>query len=120
MGLIEVARLVNGIQDHHAPRQQVGGVPRALDLPMRAVGETRCAKESALGGALAVVQNGDEIQLDVAGRQVELLVPAQEIQRRLQNFTLAPPKFDRGYGRMFLEHVTQANLGCDFDFLRKV
>jgi dihydroxy-acid dehydratase len=78
------------------------------------------APESALGGALAIVQTGDEVQLDVAGRQIELCVPAQEIQRRLQSFTPAPPKFDRGYGRMFLEHVTQANLGCDFDFLRKV
>jgi dihydroxy-acid dehydratase len=78
------------------------------------------APESALGGPLAVVQNGDEVQLDVAGRQIELCVPAQEIQRRLQSFTPAPPKYDRGYGRMFLEHVTQANLGCDFDFLRKV
>jgi L-arabonate dehydrase len=78
------------------------------------------APESALGGPLAVVQTGDEVQLDVAGRQIELCVPAQEIQRRLQSFTPAPPKFDRGYGRMFLEHVTQANLGCDFDFLRKV
>ena len=78
------------------------------------------APESALGGPLAVVRNGDEVQLNVAGRQIELCVPGQEIQRRLQNFTPAPPKYDRGYGRMFLEHVTQANLGCDFDFLRKV
>src|SRR5205823_6617983 len=69
------------------------------------------APESALGGALAVVRNGDEIQLDVAGRQVELCLPAQEIQRRLVNFRPAPPKFTRGYGRLFLEHVTQANLG---------
>ncbi len=78
------------------------------------------APESALGGPLAVVRNGDEIQLDVAGRQIELLVSAQEIHRRLEKFAPAPPKYDRGYGRMFLEHVTQANLGCDFDFLRKV
>jgi L-arabonate dehydrase len=78
------------------------------------------APESALGGPLAVVQNGDEIQLDVAGRQIELCVPSEEIHRRLEKFTPAPPKYDRGYGRLFLEHVTQANLGCDFDFLRKV
>jgi L-arabonate dehydrase len=78
------------------------------------------APESALGGALAVVQTGDEVELDVAGRQIELCVPAHEIQRRLENFIPAAPKYDRGYGRMFLEHVSQANLGCDFDFLRKV
>jgi L-arabonate dehydrase len=77
------------------------------------------APESALGGPLAVVQNGDEVELDVSGRQIELCVPAQEIHRRLEHFTPAAPKYDRGYGRLFLEHVTQANLGCDFDFLRK-
>ncbi len=75
------------------------------------------APESAMGGALAVVKTGDEIQLDVAGRQIELCVPAQEIQRRLLNFRPAPPEFTRGYGKLFLDHVTQANLGCDFDFL---
>jgi len=78
------------------------------------------APESALGGPLAIVQTGDEIRLDVAGRQLELCLPAAEISQRLQKFTPAPPKYDRGYGRLFLEHVTQANLGCDFDFLRKV
>src|SRR6266581_2574131 len=67
------------------------------------------APESALGGPLAVVKTGDEVQLDVAGRQIELCVPAQEIQRRLVNFTPAPPKYTRGYGRLFLDHVTQAN-----------
>ncbi len=78
------------------------------------------APESAMGGALAVVRTGDPIFLDVPGRSIELCVPNEEIQRRLESFTPAPPKYDRGYGRLFLEHVTQANLGCDFDFLRKV
>jgi dihydroxy-acid dehydratase len=78
------------------------------------------APESALGGPLAVVETGDEIQLDVAGRQIELCVPSTEIHRRLERFSPPAPKYDRGYGRLFLEHVTQANLGCDFDFLRKV
>ncbi|MEO7649392.1 MAG: dihydroxy-acid dehydratase, partial [Bryobacteraceae bacterium] len=78
------------------------------------------APESALGGALAVVQTGDEVELDVAGRRIELLVPAEEIERRLASFVPAPPKYDRGYGQLFLRHVTQANLGCDFDFLHKV
>jgi L-arabonate dehydrase len=78
------------------------------------------APESAEGGALAIVKTGDEVQLDVAGRKIELCVPEAEIQKRLQNFKAAPPKYNRGYGRLFLEHVTQANFGCDFDFLRKV
>jgi dihydroxy-acid dehydratase len=46
-------------------------------------------------------------------------VAPDELERRRANFHQAPPKYERGYGRLFLEHVTQANLGCDFDFLRK-
>jgi dihydroxy-acid dehydratase len=57
--------------------------------------------------------------LDVAARRLELRVPADEIQQRLSFFRPAPPQYTRGYGRLFLEHVTQANLGCDFDFLAK-
>jgi dihydroxy-acid dehydratase len=77
------------------------------------------APESAIGGPLALVETGDEIELDVPGRQIELKVSAEELESRKENFRAAPPKYERGYGRMFLEHVTQANLGCDFDFLRK-
>jgi dihydroxy-acid dehydratase len=75
------------------------------------------APESAVGGPLAAVQTGDEIVLDVGARKLELAVPSGEIEERLRRF--APPKrhYDRGYGRLFLDHVTQANLGCDFDFL---
>jgi dihydroxy-acid dehydratase len=78
------------------------------------------APESAIGGPLAAVRTGDEIELDAPGRQVELRLPAGELEQRLAAFTPAPPKYDRGYGKLFLEHVTQANLGCDFDFLRAV
>ncbi len=77
------------------------------------------APESAVGGPLNAVRTGDEIELDVAGRRLELLAPADEIARRLSQFQPAPAQYERGYGRLFLEHVTQANLGCDFDFLRK-
>jgi dihydroxy-acid dehydratase len=75
------------------------------------------APESAVGGPLAVVQTGDEIVLDVATRKLELVVPVGEIERRLAGFKTPPRHYDRGYGRLFLDHVTQANLGCDFDFL---
>jgi dihydroxy-acid dehydratase len=75
------------------------------------------APESAIGGPLAVVQNGDEIELDVAARKLDLLVSQEEIARRLLAFAPPKPHYDRGYGRLFLEHVTQAPLGCDFDFL---
>jgi dihydroxy-acid dehydratase len=47
-----------------------------------------------------------------------LNVPAEEIARRLAEFTPPPPAYSRGYGKLFLDHVTQADLGCDFDFLR--
>jgi dihydroxy-acid dehydratase len=77
------------------------------------------APESAVGGPLAAVRTGDEIALDVEGRELELCVPAEEIHRRLAAFRPPPPKYTRGYGRLFLEHVTQANLGCDFDFLAR-
>lgn len=76
------------------------------------------APESAIGGPLGVVKTGDEVELDVAGRQIKLCVPAEEIARRQASFQAPAPKYERGYGRLFLEHVTQANLGCDFDFLR--
>jgi dihydroxy-acid dehydratase len=75
------------------------------------------APESAVGGPLAVVQTGDEIVLDVATRKLELAVPMEEIKRRLAGFKTPPRHYDRGYGRLFLDHVTQANRGCDFDFL---
>jgi len=78
------------------------------------------APESAIGGPLAAVRTGDEIALDVHARRIDLAVPAEEIERRMAAFRPAPPHYDRGYGRLFLEHVTQANLGCDFDFLGAV
>ena len=77
------------------------------------------APESAVGGPLAAVRTGDEIELDVDARRLELRVPPAEIAQRLSNFQPAQPHYHRGYGRLFLDHVTQANLGCDFDFLRK-
>jgi dihydroxy-acid dehydratase len=78
------------------------------------------APESAAGGPLAVVGTGDEIVLDVPARRVDLNIEAGEIQRRLGAFRPPPPAYDRGYGKLFLDHVTQAPLGCDFDFLRAV
>lgn len=75
------------------------------------------APESAIGGPLALVKTGDEILLDVSERRLELMVPAQELASRAGTFTPPPRHYDRGYGRLFLDHVTQADLGCDFDFL---
>jgi dihydroxy-acid dehydratase len=76
------------------------------------------APESAIGGPLALVETGDEIVLDVPGRKLELQVPADELERRSRSFAPPAAHYTRGYGRLFLDHVTQADLGCDFDFLR--
>jgi L-arabonate dehydrase len=78
------------------------------------------APESAAGGPLAIVQTGDEIVLDVAGRKLDLMLPEEEIARRLRGFVAPKRHYDRGYGRLFLDHVTQANAGCDFDFLAAI
>ena len=76
------------------------------------------APESAAGGPLALVREGDEIELDVPKRTLTLRVNDDELGRRRSAWTPRPPHFARGYGRLFLDHVLQANEGCDFDFLR--
>ena len=75
--------------------------------------------EAAVGGPLAAVRTGDEIELDVPGRRIDLRVDEREIERRLA--TRKPPAthYRRGYGRLFLDQVTQAHLGCDFRFLSR-
>ncbi len=75
------------------------------------------APESAIGGPLALVQNGDEIELDVAHRRLHLHVSDDELARRRAAWQPPASSFRRGYGRLFIEHVNQAPLGCDFDFL---
>jgi dihydroxy-acid dehydratase len=79
--------------------------------------------ESALGGPLSIIQSGDRIRLSVARREISLLVSDEEIARRLDARSEKPNSAKdampaRGYRKLFLDHVTQANLGCDFDFLR--
>jgi dihydroxy-acid dehydratase len=75
--------------------------------------------ESAIGGPLAWVQTGDRIRLDVAARELSLLVSDEEMARRRKAKPVAEPAADRGYLRLFLETVTQADKGVDFNFLRK-
>jgi dihydroxy-acid dehydratase len=76
------------------------------------------APESAVGGPLALVQDGDEIELDVANRRLHLHVDEAELARRRAMWQPPQPAFQRGYGQLYLRHVNQAPLGCDFDFLR--
>ena len=74
--------------------------------------------ESAVGGPLALVRDGDPIELDVSRRLLELHVSDAELARRRAQWKPSPPKYTRGYGRLFLDHVLQADEGCDFDFCR--
>jgi len=75
------------------------------------------APESAVGGPLALVRTGDEIELNAGSRLLTLCVDQAELEQRRKAFVAPPPKYERGYGLLFLKHVTQANRGCDFDFL---
>jgi dihydroxy-acid dehydratase len=77
------------------------------------------APESAAGGPLAAVETGDEVELDTAGRGLTLHAAPETIEARLRSRPAALPHYERGYGWMFLQHVNQADEGCDFDFLRK-
>jgi dihydroxy-acid dehydratase len=74
--------------------------------------------ESAVGGPLAIVKDGDHIELDVPAKRLELLVPESEIKKRLAGWKPPVPHYQRGYGKMYLDHILQADEGCDFDFLR--
>jgi dihydroxy-acid dehydratase len=75
--------------------------------------------ESAAGGPLAAVRSGDIIALDVPNRRLELLVEPAEIARRLAEAPRSGSPPQRGYRWLYARHVTQAEAGCDFDFLRK-
>jgi dihydroxy-acid dehydratase len=76
------------------------------------------APESAAGGPLRAVEDGDPIVLDVEERRIDLDVSSEEVRRRLDRLGPPEPKYRRGYGAFYLEHVLQADEGCDFDFLR--
>lgn len=75
------------------------------------------APESAIGGPLALVRDGDLIELDVAHRRLHLHVSDAELERRRKAWTQRPPYYERGFGLLYSRHVTQADVGCDFDFL---
>ena len=73
--------------------------------------------EAFVGGPLALVRDGDLIELDVAARKLDLKVSAGELAKRKAAWKPRPPHYTRGYGKVFSEHITQADKGCDFDFL---
>jgi dihydroxy-acid dehydratase len=73
--------------------------------------------ESAVGGALALVKDGDVIELDVEQRRLHLDVSEQELASRRAKWQPPAPHASRGWVKLYQEHVTQAHLGCDLDFL---
>jgi dihydroxy-acid dehydratase len=74
--------------------------------------------EAACGGPLALIRDGDEIELDTTSRRLELLVSDSELEKRRSQWTPPLSHYQRGYGRLYLDHILQAHEGCDFDFLR--
>jgi len=76
--------------------------------------------EAAVGGALALVMNGDRIKLSVQERKIDLLVSEDELRKRKSVWKSPVTAPTRGYAKLYMDHVLQAEHGCDFDFLRKV
>jgi dihydroxy-acid dehydratase len=75
------------------------------------------APESYVGGPLAFVEDGDPILLDVRARKLELQVPEEQLAARRAKWKAPPPRFVRGYGVLFANAASQADRGCDFNFL---
>jgi dihydroxy-acid dehydratase len=75
--------------------------------------------ESAVGGPLALVKNGDRIKLSVRERKIDLLISNDELMKRKSAWRAPSEPPNRGYAKLYMDHVLQAEHGCDFDFLRK-
>lgn len=76
------------------------------------------APESFVGGPLALLKTGDIVRLDLPARRLDMLVSEEEIESRRAAWQPPAPRYERGYGYLFSKHVTQADEGCDFDFLQ--
>jgi len=103
--------------------QGVRDMVRVSDARMSGTSYGACvlhvAPESHVGGPLALVRTGDPVTLDVAARELRLEVSDAELARRRAAWQPPPPVFERGYGALYSEHVTQADQGCDFGFLAR-
>jgi dihydroxy-acid dehydratase len=101
--------------------QGVRDMVRVSDARMSGTSYGACvlhvAPESFVGGPLALVRDGDVIELDVPGRAITLRVSEEELQRRRAEWKPRELQYPRGFGRLHAQHVMQANRGCDFDFL---
>lgn len=103
-------------------RRGVRDMVRISDARMSGTSYGACvlhvAPESFIGGPLALVRDGDMIELDVPARKLELHLSDAEFSRRRQEWRPRPPRYERGFGALYAAHVTQADQGCDFDFLQ--
>jgi dihydroxy-acid dehydratase len=103
--------------------QGVRDMVRVSDARMSGTSYGACvlhvAPESFVGGPLALVRSGDPITLDVAARSLRLEVAERELAMRRARWQPPGPKFERGYGALYSEHITQADKGCDFEFLAR-
>jgi len=102
-------------------RQGVRDMLRISDARMSGTSYGACilhvAPESWIGGPLAFVETGDRISVDVEARKITLDVSEEELARRRAAWTRPEPRYTRGYGHLYLQHIGQAPEGCDFDFL---
>ncbi|MGB6103098.1 MAG: L-arabinonate dehydratase [Pusillimonas sp.] len=102
-------------------RQGVRDMLRISDARMSGTSFGACvlhvAPEAYVGGNLALVMTGDIITVDVPARRIHLAVSDDELARRKAQWQAPPPRFNRGYGKMFTDHILQADQGCDMDFL---
>jgi dihydroxy-acid dehydratase len=75
------------------------------------------APESFVGGPIGLLRDGDMVEVNVDERRLDVMISAEEVDARRKAWTPPKRKYERGYGKMYSEHVSQANEGCDFDFL---
>ncbi|MEY3145180.1 MAG: hypothetical protein RL342_851 [Pseudomonadota bacterium] len=102
-------------------KQGVRDMLRISDARMSGTSYGACVlhvtPESHIGGPLALVRDGDMIQIDVQARRLDLLIGVAELAQRRAAWQAPSVKFTRGYGKLYLKHIQQADKGCDFDFL---
>ncbi|MEU9961907.1 L-arabinonate dehydratase [Streptomyces sp. NPDC050982] len=107
----------------HLLKQGVRDMLRISDARMSGTSYGACvlhvAPESYIGGPLALVRTGDTITLDVESRTLQLNVDDEELARRRAEWTAPPERYERGYGALYNEQITQADTGCDFAFLAR-
>lgn len=103
-------------------KQGVRDMVRLSDARMSGTSYGACilhvAPEAFIGGPLAMIRTGDIIELDIPNRSLNVALSDAELDARKADWTAPPPRYERGYGKMFSQHVEQADKGCDFDFLR--